>query len=595
MLKKKRILLFPVIIAVFLMTGNLLYGKESREKIYLQTDRGAYIAGEHLFYKINLIHADEFAAGAADEIAYVILRNHHNTVISSIMVRLVEGKAWGDIYLPDTLSTGLYQMVAYTHVMKNFDKEFFCPKEIVIVNRFDKQIVSLWQHSLAENHIRTKDTIFISPWKYFKKEEYNKQMLLVRTSKKEYGNREMIQAEIIYIPEDGDSLVSLSVSVAEELSFLSDYKIQQDGERINKDITSGYATSHDIPFSEFLPERSGVILRGIVRKENHEPARGVYVLLSVPDSVVNLDYAITDTSGVFRFLLNDYYENKRLILSVRGSLDPGKYKIEIENKYLVPFPFRPVPVSFPKGFKNHLLRSQDIVRIQKIYQTDWIRREERRYKRNYYPPVIYSEPSSVIIPDDYVPLNDLMEIAKELSPYLRIRKKGEEYVVRIFNTPADLFFNVNPAVFLDGVLVKEISPLIPLDSKQIKKIELVQATWFHGNIRFPGILAVFSGNNAIDHYPFGSGELITHMGSFEKPSSYHPPRYDVESSENMTIPDFRQLLYWQPDITLKQSGKKEISFYSGDLSSSYIIEVTGVTLKGKKIVAYSRFDVKQKK
>jgi hypothetical protein len=48
------------------------------------------------------------------------------------------------------------------------------------------------------------------------------------------------------------------------------------------------------------------------------------------------------------------------------------------------------------------------------------------------------------------------------------------------------------------------------------------------------------------------------------------------------IPDYRNTLFWNPDLQTRKDGKTEISFFTSDESSDYIIVVEGITSDGKK-------------
>jgi hypothetical protein len=376
--------------------------------------------------------------------------------------------------------------------------------------------------------------------------------------------------------------VSLSVSVAESRS-----RLLLAEKNVAGDIKAGGKASTE----PWLPEYEGYILRGKVLKEDGSVAPGVYVMLSVPDSMVNLDYAITDSSGMFRFLLDDFYFGKKIILTPQDLSRQTGYKILTGDKFEILRPYEPPGVFFPPGFKTYLSRCQEIVGVQKIYQQKIVLQEENEGMKKGIRPLVYSRPSLTVVPADYTPLKDLPEIAKEIIPFLKVRKKKEKYEVRVLDVPAQKFFKENAVMFLDGVPVNDFRQLVPLGSKQIERIEIVGRRWYYGDIRFPGILAVFTRNHAIGAYRFPPEVLSFTM---EKPAPFTTMdcgQQDPSDDGNAVLPDLRQVLCWIPDIELKKKDEKTLSFYSGDLSGSYTVEVTGVTGKGTRIMATTRFTV----
>ena len=549
--------------------------------ILLQTDRRIYIAGEDLFYKLFWLKEEGETTDAHGQIIYLVLRNVHNTTITHAMVRISDHRAWGSIYLPDTLATGMYQLLAYTNVMRNYGVEHFAAREIFVANRFDESLKALGQYG------RTKgDTAFPRRGTPGTGKVSSAESLSVGTDKKRYGPREKIALEVKYDPAGEDTVVRLSVSVAEEHAFFP-------GDGYPSGEHAGSAMSLPVKKGEqrYLPENKGYILRGKVYADDRQPAPGVYVLLSVPDTVINLDYAVTDSTGMFRLLLNDHYMGKKIILMPEGPSRQTRYTIVPDDKYRPGQPWNPQPVVFQAGMREYLLKSQKIVGIQKVYHSRFVLPARRSATADGSRPMVYSHPDFTVRLSEYVPLRDLSEIAKEIIPYLKIRKYDDTYVARVYDQQSRVFFPESASVFLDGVPVKDLSQLIPLGSNDLKRIEIKERLWFCDAVRFNGIVAIFSGNDAIRKYRFPPDVLTLQMEAPAVPAGMVMPRYDDPQEKESRIPDFRQLLCWQPDLVMKRGETESLSFFSSDLPGVYVVRVTGVTGKGSVIMATSRFTV----
>jgi hypothetical protein len=46
------------------------------------------------------------------------------------------------------------------------------------------------------------------------------------------------------------------------------------------------------------------------------------------------------------------------------------------------------------------------------------------------------------------------------------------------------------------------------------------------------------------------------------------------------IPDYRNTLYWDPDITTDETGRATVEFYTSDEISEYVLMIRGVTAEG---------------
>jgi hypothetical protein len=102
-----------------------------QEKIYLHQDKALYSLGETIWFKAYVSHT---AKDSLSTVLYTDLIGPNNTVYLSRKIKLRDGMAHGDFYLPDTLSEGNYQIRAYTNWMRNFDQAYFFTKEVTIVN-----------------------------------------------------------------------------------------------------------------------------------------------------------------------------------------------------------------------------------------------------------------------------------------------------------------------------------------------------------------------------------------------------------------------------------------------------------------------------
>jgi hypothetical protein len=64
-------------------------------------------------------------------------------------------------------------------------------------------------------------------------------------------------------------------------------------------------------------------------------------------------------------------------------------------------------------------------------------------------------------------------------------------------------------------------------------------------------------------------------------NEFYSPDYSLDSLKNNHLPDFRNTLYWDPDLHTDKTGKAAIEFYSSDESGEYTITVEGISSDGK--------------
>ena len=89
------------------------------EKPYLHFDKPYYAAGDTIYFKAYVTAGDQFLLSKLSEVLHVDLITPANIITKSIKLQLVNGVAWGDFALPDSLPKGNYHIRAYTQWMLN--------------------------------------------------------------------------------------------------------------------------------------------------------------------------------------------------------------------------------------------------------------------------------------------------------------------------------------------------------------------------------------------------------------------------------------------------------------------------------------------
>ena len=89
------------------------------EKAYLQFDRSYYVAGDTIYFKAYVTQGEQHQLSNLSGVLHADLISPDNKIASSIKLQLINGLAWGDFFLPDSLPKGNYRVRAYTQLMRN--------------------------------------------------------------------------------------------------------------------------------------------------------------------------------------------------------------------------------------------------------------------------------------------------------------------------------------------------------------------------------------------------------------------------------------------------------------------------------------------
>ena len=133
-------------------TNNL-----SVEKLYLQTDKPSYSAGDTLWFKAYLFDASYFNASSKSGVLYLEIANDSNRVMKRVMLPVYSGLTFGNITLDGKeLPQGGYLLRAYTNWMRNFGEDYVFKKHFYLSNATDNDWLINYNAHLAKDAGRDK-------------------------------------------------------------------------------------------------------------------------------------------------------------------------------------------------------------------------------------------------------------------------------------------------------------------------------------------------------------------------------------------------------------------------------------------------------
>ena len=339
---------------------------------------------------------------------------------------------------------------------------------------------------------------------------------------------------------------------------------------------SGQQSKRSLP--EFIPETDGSYARGrIIDKQSGLPAAGVQAYLSVPGLHYFFTSALSDAEGRVDFNINNLYGNNEVVVQTAGR-DSDQYRTDINNPFSneyssTPFPRFSMSEQFISQLQLHSLSGQ--------VQAAYLGKEQQRYLMTSFPDstAFFGKPDGKYFLDDYTRFKTMEEVIREYVTEVRLRKKDGEFQFTVKNTPYQSFFDLDPLILLDGVPVSKPGEMALFDPLKIKKIEVVARTFYTGPVAHYGVLSYSTYDGDLAGFQLPSTAIVTEYPGFLYTRAFYSPVYQTEEQINSRMPDFRNVLDWEPNLTTKE-GQESTNFYTSDLPGKYLIVVEGISKEG---------------
>jgi len=122
-----------------------------QEKLYLQTDKPYYSAGEELWFKGYLVNATTLQPNSSSRFIYVELIDKLDSVFYRVKIQKDSLGFAGHMKLKPDVPSGHYTLRAYTYWMQNLPQDFFYYKDILIGNEIDDRLSGKISYGKPEN------------------------------------------------------------------------------------------------------------------------------------------------------------------------------------------------------------------------------------------------------------------------------------------------------------------------------------------------------------------------------------------------------------------------------------------------------------
>src|SRR5690606_23595899 len=255
--------------------------------------------------------------------AYVELIDVEGERVMIEKVKMIDGQGQGDFFIPTTLESGYYSLVAYTNYMRNWESSTFYKDQLLVINPYTNNQHVFWKSGVAgmDSGVDSVNNQYVSGYSYSLSNNQNAG-LKISTDKLRYGTREKVE---LTIDSNPDSRGTYSVSIRKSSDLLR-YKPKVSPVEYLAHYRS--LNSDNITSNIYLPELRGDLFRCQVIGVDGRGVANQKVFVSVPGKQYELKIIPTDGSGDFIFSLDSKNLEPRAIFQVLGT-DRTDFDIEI--------------------------------------------------------------------------------------------------------------------------------------------------------------------------------------------------------------------------------------------------------------------------
>ena len=544
-----------------------------QEQVYLHSNATMVFVGEYMYYTLYCLKENTGQLSNVSKVAYIKLVNQDKEVVLNYKIKLENGIGDSNFFIPSSIPSGNYKLLAYTQWMLNNGRNYFYSKDITILNPYTSD--------QAVFRPQATDTV---PEKVQQdlNEPSIRPSLAISLNQSQYGTREQVSLKIEPYPgQESAGTYSISVKKVENLE-----------EKVNRtalDFSKSYPKKQSLK-QQILPELRGELLKGKFSvPDSVDMGNGPTIIgASFPGENYLFKTATPDNNGIFYINVDEDYSSDDLFLQVI-SKNNADYGINIENEEEIDVE----QLQF-KSFKldkemEAIIKERSIYnQIENAYYSskpDTILIENRNAR-------FYGAATMIYPLDDYTRFSTIKETIVEVVEHVWIQNNSnDEPEFHVRPLPPNLDSGELPLIFIDGILVQDAQKLLDLPAARVESISISRNKHFYGNKTFQGVVDVSTFKS--DYYTYYySPNIKTH--ELFKPNGgkqYFQQSYEGDLKEKYKrLPDFRYQLLWLPKFKFKGT-EENVSFYSSDIKGTFEVSLEGFTKNGVPVSLKERFIV----
>ena len=313
----------------------------------------------------------------------------------------------------------------------------------------------------------------------------------------------------------------------------------------------------------------------------------VNALIGQGEMIMSGEYS---ENGEFSFLELDFIGEKEVTISAEDSKLKNYVEIQIEpeKNYLNEVhPRFPTSLRFPeellssfqeRNLMNRMFGDEQIVDLESFeVKAQHLEAEEEKSRKTY------GEGDVIIKPEDIggsAAFSNIFEMIQGRVAGVRVSPSMMNPSITIRGI-GSVTGGTQPLYLLDNMPV-DANTLLSINPREVSSIDIFKdaaSSAIFGSQGANGVIAVYT-KRGPQGYMKEPGNLVVRVEGFSESKEFYHPKYDVITPEN-SIPDKRSTIYWNPNLTIDNSGKASIKYFNSDIAKKHLVIIEGIDSKGR--------------
>ena len=527
------------------------------EKTYISTDREVYVSGDKIWCSAFCVDAaNGLRPSSLSAIAYVEIVSEDGTLESG-KIALSEGRGAGTIEIPATAPTGNYRIVAYTAYTKNtpgFNPQEHISKTISIFNTSTKERVKNGVKILSDSEydaLRTPASAQPAAGTHtaagalsitcHRSAEGYLEVVLTNNSAAPADLSLSLSNRDGIIPPDNTSIDAFMVAAASAAQAAAG--AESAAARASAGAESAPAAA--VSTAAELPEYEGEIIRGRIAgatTDEIEGLKGRSAFISVPTEKSDLYSSVVDNDGMIKFVTNNIYGTKEMVCEIEDN-DLARCHIELISPFVSP-KLKGIPaLRMAPSIKEDLQRRGLSVQLCRSFSADTLA-SLMPIREN---PLIPSYDAIEYKLDDYKRFPVMRELFIEFINEIKVRRVDGKEQLKVkthLKERVSLFDKNNSLIMVDGIPVFDHSQVIEYDPLLVESVVVYPYKYYTGWRSFCGMANFVTYKKNLPGIKFNDGVRVVQFKGCSYPMAFTCQEIGDD------FPDYRELLYWHPQIKL---------------------------------------------